>query len=272
MRRLFVLFICCFASVKGTSEVRTLADPVFEPCISSTSWRSISHTPLKADENLRYVVHWGLVTGGYSTLSIQGIENINHRPAFHIVSEAHSVGLTDVLYTVRDHNDSWLDVDSLTSVRYEKNIHEGKYRIEQRVVMDQTCQRYSDSSYRIDKDRFEQQAGTMTVHAMDVLGSLYYVRTLPLEVGKSFTIDVLSNGKLWPLEVSVRKRETIKISAGKFDCWLIEPLLREPGIFISKGKKLEVWMTADEKRIPIRMRSEVVIGHVSADLIELPEH
>jgi len=73
---------------------------------------------------------------------------------------------------------------------------------------------------------------------------------------------------VYPLVVHVLKREKIKVPAGKFDCLVVEPFLRGPGIFISKGKKLVVWLTADERRIPVRMRSEVFIGHVSAELTD----
>ncbi|MBI1979160.1 MAG: DUF3108 domain-containing protein, partial [Elusimicrobia bacterium] len=57
--------------------------------------------------------------------------------------------------------------------------------------------------------------------------------------------------------------------AGKFDCFLVEPFIRERGLFIQKGKKLKVWLTADEKKIPVKMRAEVFIGHVSAELTEM---
>jgi len=78
---------------------------------------------------------------------------------------------------------------------------------------------------------------------------------------------VHSEDTVYPLMVKVKKRQTIKVKAGRFDCFLVEPQLRKPGIFISKGKKLEVWLTADERRMPVLMRSEVFIGHVSAELV-----
>src|SRR5205823_12646414 len=89
-----------------------------------------------------------------------------------------------------------------------------------------------------------------------------------LEVGKSFTIDVHSGTKTWPLLVKVKKLEKVKVKAGRFLCYRVEPVLREQGIFISKGKKLEVWLTADEQHMPVLMRSEIFIGHVSAELVK----
>ncbi len=107
----------------------------------------------------------------------------------------------------------------------------------------------------------------MPPEVMDSFGSLYYVRTLPLETGQTYTMDVHSGDKIYPLVVHVLKREKAKVPAGKFNCIVVEPVLRGPGIFVSKGKKLQVWLTDDERRLPVRMRSEVFIGHVSAELL-----
>ena len=65
----------------------------------------------------------------------------------------------------------------------------------------------------------------------------------------------------------MKRRDTVKVKAGKFDCFVLEPVMREPGIFIHKGKKLEIWVTADERRMPVLMRCDIVIGHISAELV-----
>jgi len=235
--------------------------------VSTYTWRTVPNQAFPGEEHLSYVVKWGLVTGGYSTLSVQGIEPVNGRPAYHIVSEARSGGMVSAFYKVEDHNEAWLDQGGLISVRYEKRIKEGKYRIEESTLIDQPKGRFHLQSYRLDKNLYEQKEGNLPPNVLDVLGSLYYVRVLPLEVGQSYTMDVLSGDKVYPLEVKVKKRERIKVPAGKFDTVLVEPLLRAPGIFIAKGKKLEVWLTADDRHLPVRMRSEVFIGHVSAELL-----
>lgn len=241
--------------------VLTLAVPSY-----SDAWRTVPHTALSGEEHLSFVVKWGFVTGGYSTLSIQGIASVNGRPAYHIVSEARSGGMVSAFYKVEDHNESWLDQEALVSVRYEKRIKEGQYRIEESTLIDQVNRHFHLQSYRLDKNLYEQQEGPLPPNTLDVLGSLYYVRMLPLAVGQSYTMDVLSGDKVYPLEVKVKKRERIKVPAGTFDTLLVEPFLRAPGIFIAKGKKLEVWLTDDARHLPVRMRSEVFIGHVSAEL------
>jgi len=220
-------------------------------------------------EDLQFAIHWGLVTGGYSSLKVEDIDRLSGHAAYHVIAEAHSTGMVDAFYRVRDRNESWVETQSPRTVRYLRDIREGKYRIQEEVLFNQEEHRYRRHAYRIDKNTYENKEGAIPPHVMDALGSLYYVRTLPLEVGKSYTVDVHSGDQVYPLIVNVKKHQVIKVKAGKFDCLLVEPQLRAPGIFISKGKKLEVWLTADERHLPILMRSEVFIGHVSAELVKI---
>jgi len=239
------------------------------PQISTFTWRTVTNTAFGPGEDFHYVVKWGVVLAGYSNLSVPELIKSNDRPTYHISSTARSGGVVSAFYKVEDHNEVWLDQQSLLTVRYEKHIREGKFEIEQTSLLDQTNRRWKTRSFRVDKNTYEEKEGDMPPNVMDAFGSLYYVRTLPLLPGQTYTMDIHDGDKVYPLAVDVVKREKIKVPAGKFDCIQVEPHLRGPGIFVSKGKKLQVWLTADSRRIPVRMRCEVFIGHVSAEL--LPE-
>ncbi len=224
--------------------------------------------PLQAGEDLLFAIKWGVIKAGYSTLTIPRMVTLDGQPAMHIVSEARSCGLVDTFYRVRDKNESWLDAHAQSTYKYSKQIREGGYKVDEQVTFDRAAGRFRTTSYRIDKNRHEDAEGVVPLNVLDIFGSLYHVRTLPLEVGKEFTLDVHSGEKVYPLVVSVKRRETVKVKAGKYDCFVVEPHLRSPGIFVQKGKKLEVWLTADARHMPVLMRSEVFIGHVSAELIK----
>ena len=104
--------------------------------------------------------------------------------------------------------------------------------------------------------------------AQDILSSLYYVRMMDLEVGRSVFIENHADKKNYPLEIRVLKKERIKVPAGEFDCTVVEPVLRSAGLFSQKGR-LTVWLSDDEARIPVLMKSKVVIGSISAVLTEV---
>ena len=91
------------------------------------------------------------------------------------------------------------------------------------------------------------------------------MRTQPLEEGKSIYVDNFTDGKQYSLEVRVLRREKISVTAGTFDCIVVEPLLQTVGVFKHEGK-LTVWLTDDRLRMPVLMKSKILVGSVSAEL------
>src|SRR5262249_9878796 len=140
--------------------------------VSSSTWRTVPNAAFQPGEDLFYVVRWGFITGGHSSLAIHGIDTVVGRPAYHIVSEAHSSGLVDTFYSTHDRNESWLDTQSLCTLRYEKHIHEGHYRVEEGVDLDQVNHRFYDYSQRLDKGTTDFVQGLIPMNVMDILGSL----------------------------------------------------------------------------------------------------
>jgi hypothetical protein len=61
--------------------------------------------------------------------------------------------------------------------------------------------------------------------------------------------------------------QQIEVPAGTFNCIIIEPMIKEGGLFKSEGRIL-IWMTNDERRIPVRVSTKVVIGSIDTDLRE----
>jgi len=168
---------------------------------------------------------------------------------------------------VRDRNESWLDAARLVSLGYLKRLREGRYTEDHWVVYDHEAGRFL--SRRVKKSgEPKRTTGSIPPSVQDVLSSLYYVRTLDLQVGREYKLDV-NTGENWPLVVKVHRRSMIRVPLGSFDCFVVEPVLRQPGIFIQKGKDLFVWMTSDKRKIPVHMEVEVFIGHVAANLVRI---
>lgn len=239
-----------------------------ERVVVSTS-TVIVNKAFQVGEKLRYTIEWGALDVGSASLEIPDSVEVSSRPAYHLFSMANSKGFVENFYKVRDRNEAFLDMKSFESHGYKKAMREGGFRREEEVVFDLTERKFrgrSRNPEKMDKPPSEY-VGDLPAFALDVFSSLYLVRTMDLKEGLEIVIDVNSK-KNWPLLVKIQKRETVKVPAGTFDCFLVEPVLRDEGIFIKKGKKLEVWMTADERKMPVLMRSKVFIGAVEAKLTE----
>ncbi|MDP2806529.1 MAG: DUF3108 domain-containing protein, partial [bacterium] len=148
--------------------------------------------------------------------------------------------------------------EHLYSLRYQKKMREGGYRHEEALDFDQEQNKVTYNT---------GQVIATTPQARDILTSLYYARTFSLESGKSLYIDNHTDKNNYPLEVKLLRKETIKTIFGKVECLVVEPVLRYPGLFQNKGR-LWVWLTNDSRRIPVLMKSKILVGSINAVLKE----
>ncbi|MEA2082460.1 MAG: DUF3108 domain-containing protein [Elusimicrobiota bacterium] len=210
--------------------------------------------PFGGKEELVYNVHWSFISVGEAILGLERISSSTWR----VYSKAKSYPFFDSFYKVRDTVESVWNIDAMRSLRFEKHLREGKKVTEDLIVIDTVTNMAVRKGYE----------WKVSPHALDVLSSLHFIRMKALTVGKKIVMDVYTKKKLWPLEVEVIKKQKIKVRGRKYRTILVEPKMREEGIFKAKGR-IRVWLTDDEKRIPVRMNSKVLIGSVSVDLIEV---
>lgn len=206
-------------------------------------------------EEMVFSVQYGIVSAGEATLEIRNIAVIDDKPCYYIVSDARTNDVFSVFYRVRDRFVSLMDTTDLVSLQYQKNLREGKHKFDRSVVFDQ----------RRHKAFYEDREIPIAPRTQDVLSALYYVRTLPLRVGQSIAIANHTDGKNYPLVVRVLAEDRVTVEAGTFDCLVVEPFLRYPGVFTQKGR-IRVWLTNDRYKIPVLVKSKVIIGEVSAVL------
>jgi len=224
-------------------------------------WRQLPNNTFGVGEKIKYEIRWQFLIAGYATLEIPDIVEISSRACYHIVASAWSTAFIDNFFKVRDINESFMDKESLCSLLFASKISEGNFRASEKVYLDQENQRFF-----IPGAAGGDKSGPIALWSQDVLSALYFLRTQSLEVGQTYYFNTQSGDKNWPLAVEIIRREKVQVPAGEFDCFLVEPkLIPGAGIFKAKGK-LYVWFTADERRLPVLMRSKIAIGSVEAQM------
>jgi hypothetical protein len=216
--------------------------------------------PFKAGEKLTFDVRYQFVKAGIATLEVtEAGECPSGGPCLRMISEARSAMPFSLFFDVKDRVESLVQADSFYTLRYTKTLKEGNYEAYQSVEFDQMAHTATYPGGKVIE---------IPPDVQDVLSSLYYVRTMDLEVGKSVFVDNHADGKNYRLEVKVLRIETIKVPAGTFKCFVLEPILMASGIFQHKGK-LTVWMSTDPTRIPVMMQSKIIIGAINAVLADV---
>lgn len=213
--------------------------------------------PFKAGEYLLFSIRYGLIYAGDATLEIRNIAVVQGRESFHIVSTARTNKAFDLVFKVRDHHESFMDRENLFSLRFEQHLREGGFRRDAVVDFDQK------KHLAIWKDKEVK----IPPNTQDFLSALYYIRTLELKVGEAVALANHTGGKNYPIYIKVLRRERVEVPAGKFDCLVVEPVLETSTIFKHKGR-LTIWLTDDTLKMPVLLRSKVVVGAFEASLKE----
>jgi hypothetical protein len=244
------------APLEGTTAA------VSAPAAGGFEWRKEStNGSFELGEDLKFDIAWKFIVVGHATMAVESMQDVGGRQAYHIATAAKSSSFFDNFYRVRDTNESWIDSESLCTLKYASVNDENNRRKLETILFDQVDHKFTilESS----------KTGTIPAFVQDVLSSLFYLRTKELTVGKDIILDAHSGDLSWPLRVKVHRKETINVPAGRFECFVVEPGLREDaGIFQAKGKLL-VWLTADSKKVPVLLRSQIVVGSVEAKLVSM---
>lgn len=208
-------------------------------------------------EKLCYDINYGFINAGTASMEVANLIDYYKRPCYQIISTANSNKFFSSFYRVEDKIESIVDASGIYSWRFDKQLSEGTYRAHRTYEFDQL-----NHEVFYDKDTID-----VAPYVQDALSVLYYVRTQDLIVGQSIFVDNFTDGKNYPMEVRVHRKESIRVKAGKFDCIVVEPLLLTSGIFKNEGK-LTVWLTDDRLRLPVLMKSRVLVGSISAELTD----
>lgn len=227
--------------------------------LQAFTWRKQPNNAFSVGEKLKFQVRWQFIVVGYATMNIENIVSVFNRKAYHIVVKASTAAFFDNIYKVRNTNESWIDEESLCSLKFFSSNLEGRFYKNETITFNQ-----ENSTCLIEEKKKTCQTPPFV---QDVLSSLYYLRTMDIEVGKTYSIDAHSGDLSWPLKVTVLKKEKVKVPAGEFETFVVEPSIREgAGIFQAKGK-LTVWLTADKYKMPVMMSSKISVGSIVAELI-----
>ena len=107
---------------------------------------------------------------------------------------------------------------------------------------------------------------------VDILTGLYYLRTRPLEVGKSVQLHLFDSDRYALTEVDVQGKERLSLPGPReLDTLRIRPQLQSEGIFRSTGDIL-IWLSDDPDKVPVKVETRIPLGKVTAELVSARSH
>ncbi len=222
-------------------------------------YRTIPNKAFGVGEKLVYAVRYFGITAGFGILEVKGIETVNGRKCYVIEATARTAPFFETFYRVKDIITSYMDIMGMFSWKYSKHLEEGGYRNDSHMDF------FHKEKYAKKKDGTKCSVPSFV---QDVLSELYYYRTTFTGREDEMFIDTASDEcKSYQIVVKKIGEEKVSVDAGRFDCYHVRPFLKYEGIFRQKGD-VDIWMTKDGNKMPVLVKSKIVIGTIDAVLME----
>jgi hypothetical protein len=206
-----------------------------------------------AGETLDFTLEFLSIDAGHARMTIAPQSDDSSH--YWITSVAESTSGFSHVYRVRDELESIVKRRDFSTTMYRKKLSEGN------KLKDETTTVANGQATRNGKQVAVREP------VFDPLSILFYFRTLPLAVGKKFDVPVIADGKLYTLGVEVTATQRITTPLGTFDALVVEPKSEMAGgVFRDEKNRMTIWYSADERHLPLRIKSELKFGSITATL------
>jgi hypothetical protein len=221
---------------------------------------------LPGKETLSYQIEWRLFNAGRAKIELESVGQPH--TGYEIKLRLESSGIVSKLFKVEDDYVSSMNTGYCATAA-QMNIHEGNRLRETRITFDAEAKR---ASY-LERDRAKNNAVILAketdippcVH--DVVGGLFFLRTLKLEPGQSTQVPVSDGKKSVMAKVDAQQREDVKTPLGTFKTVRYEVHLFN-GALYQRSAHLNLWLTDDQRKLPvqIKVRMTFTIGTITLTL------
>jgi hypothetical protein len=214
--------------------------------------------PFAVGEKLSYSAKLGMLNLGSGSLEVASLDTVRGVESYRLRFRLRG---NNAFYSLDDVLESWVGTSDLVSRRFLQDF------VENNKATKRLYEIYPDSG-------FFRQHGRDTTFAtpaepLDDAGFFYFVRVTPLEVGKTYHYDRYFRKDKNPVTIKVLKREKLELPDGrKVACLVLHPVIDTKGLF-SKRSDTRIWLTADERRIPVQVRTKFPFGTVTLRLKEM---
>jgi hypothetical protein len=238
------------------------------PAVTFPVRRPKSDPPWIAEKHEMDVTYLGF-PGIYLTFEVLPMDQVNRRRAYHVRATAKGSGLLSLFFSLNDSVESWFDYEGLFSHRL--HLVQDQSDIQRDSMEEQDPVRgeshMHDKSKPKDRPFAEHDKVVATPRfAQDTFSAFFYLRTLNMTPGATYTVPVISEGDTVDVIVTVMHKERLEYARAKeSESWVIRLQKREKDGRINPTENL-VWIADDEYRALLRVDVNTRFGHVVGHL------
>ena len=260
--RCFALFLSlAFAAL--TPGLRGQAKSTAQPSVSAEA----RIVPLRPGydfprQTLRYEAEYHFVTAGLATLHIER-EGEQER----VTGTADSSGVVAMLFRVQDRFTSYFDAQTLCSNKLVKHTEEGSHRRDTEITFDYKIHKAVLQEKNLKSGQSKRTENDIPSCVTDVMSGIFYLASLPLEMGATYSIPLNDGGKTATIHAHVEGKEQVKTPAGTFQAIRVGPE-GDYSALKNRGRIL-IWYSDDARHLPVQMQARMFWGTLTVYLTSI---
>ncbi len=232
--------------------------------ILSTNYSSAQAWKIKKGEKLSYKIAFnsgltGNVRGGEATLSVRpSTVKVGGNDTYLAVLNGATAGVIEWFYQVENKYETYIDVNSYAPLMYRQTVRENKYKSSDTVYFDQQKRVASYQNKKI----------SIPANTHDFVSMIYYVRSLDvskLKKGETISIPFFTSDKVMTSKIVYQGIEQINVNKKPVNCYAFKPQVGKGKMF-NQDYPATLWISADDKRIPMLIEARMKVGRVKMEL------
>ena len=231
--------------------------------ITSSSFSQEKTTVFKKGEWLRYKMSYsGFLKAGNATLSVD-TDTINGKEVFHVTGKGWTTGVIKWFFKVEDTYQSYFDTKTIQPYVFKRNINEGGYTINREIKFNYQSKKATVLDFKL------QTSETIDIdNVQDMMSAFYFLRNQDvstLKIGDEIALDMFMDSEIYPFKLVFLGEELLKTRFGKIKSLKFRPMVQAGRIF-KENESVTIWITADENKIPIKLKASLAVGSLRAEL------
>lgn len=219
----------------------------------------------KAGEWLKFRIHYGFLNASYATLKVTS-EKLDSIPVYHVVGRGKTTGFASIFFKVDDTYETYFGRYDGKPYRFVRKIDEGGYTKDIEIDFD-----YQNNTALL-KDNKNKKSFDFEINGgvQDLVSAAYYLRNNytvdDLEIGESIVMDMLfDDDGMYKFKLKFLGKEVLRTKFGKVECLKFRPIVQSGRVF-KEQESLSLWVSNDYNKIPIRIKADLAVGSIKADL------
>lgn len=227
------------------------------------TYRRVANTSFGTGEHLEYRVHYGVLNAAEATVDVSpSLFAVNERPCYRINVNGRTVGAFDLITSIRNTYQSYIDTSAILPQAFHTSLRENKYQKEEHIFFN-----HQQNTVRADTYP-KHEVFKVPDNSYDFISGYFFSRTLDfnrMTIGQVLELPAFYYGVTYNLKIRYRGRQVLTTKQSRLNVIRLNPVLPDNKLFKAE-ESIRIYVSDDANKVPIKVEADLWVGSFVMDL------